>query len=131
MGRLHLSRGTFKHRYSPRLSQPSVRRILGGGPTLLKHYDPHRPKSIAEATALSLHELSGAGALHALGYHLEFGVVGVRHLARSFLYDLRPVILSQPRCQPPLNPLAFGDTESRGHRSPPIGNAPEIGRAHV
>jgi hypothetical protein len=37
---------------------------------LLRHHDPHRPKSIAKPAALALHELSRAPALNAFGHEL-------------------------------------------------------------
>jgi hypothetical protein len=90
---------------------------------LLGHDDPDRPKSIAEPAALSLHELSRARALKAFGCDLEFGVGSVRHVAGSYLYDLGPVMLSQPRCQFSFNLFSVCNAESRRHRGPPIWNA--------
>jgi hypothetical protein len=89
----------------------------------LGHHDPHRPKTIAKPTAFALHEHSRASALDAFGYDLEFGVRSVRHCARSCLYDLGPVMLSQPRCQFSFNPFSVCNTESHRQRRPPIWNA--------
>src|ERR1017187_4057347 len=86
----------------------------------LRHHDPHRPKSIAEPAALTLHELSRTRALQAFGCELEFGVGNVKHRARSYLYDLGPVVLSQPRCQFSFNPFSVCNTESHRQRRPPI-----------
>ena len=92
-------------------------------PRLLRHRDPHRTSSIAKSATLLFHELSRARALKAFGDHLEFDVAGVRHLARSFLYDFGVVIPSQPRCQFPLNSLPVRDAESSRAGRPPIWNA--------
>src|SRR5450755_3511792 len=86
---------------------------VGWGWSLFRHHDPHRPKSIAKPAALAFHQLAGPSALLALGCNLEFGVGGVRHVAGSYLYDLGPVMLAQPRSQFAFNLFSVCNTESR------------------
>jgi hypothetical protein len=96
---------------------------LGKALILFRHHDPNRPKSITKPAAFALHELSRTRALKAFDCDLECGVGSVRHVAGSYLYDLGPVMLSQPRCQFSFNPFAVCNRDSRRQGRPPIWNA--------